>query len=59
MRNLADDNIYACGTARKDRRGFPPSLKTAKLKNRSVTIVCVHVCMYMHVCVCACMCACA
>ena len=58
MRDLADDNIYACGTARKDRRGFPPSLKTAKLKNRSVTIVCVHVCMYMHVCVCACMCAC-
>ena len=47
LRDLADDNIHACGTARKDRRGFPPSLKKAKLKNRSA-LVCVCVC----VCVC-------
>jgi hypothetical protein len=36
LRDLANDDIYSCGTARKDRRGFPPSLKDAKLKNRSV-----------------------
>ena len=35
LRDLAKDNICACGTARKDRRGFPPSLKNAKLRNRS------------------------
>ena len=35
LRDLAEDNIYACGTAPKDCRGFPPSLKNAKLKNRS------------------------
>ena len=32
LRDLAEDNIFACGTARKDCRGFPPALKTAKLK---------------------------
>ena len=42
LRDLAEDDIilYACGTARKDRRGFPPALKTAKLKNR-----CAYVCV--------------
>ncbi len=35
LRDLAEDNIYVCGTARKDRRGFPPSLINAKLKSRS------------------------
>ena len=61
LSDLAEDNIFACGTARKDRRGFPPTLKNAKLKNRSacvhVTCVCVCVCVCMHVCVwpaCAC-----
>ena len=44
LRDLAAHNIYACGTARKDRRGFPQALKTAKLKNRSVhSNACVHV----------------
>ena len=35
--DLEKDGIYACGTARKDRRGFPELLKTVKLKTR-----CVH-----------------
>ena len=34
LQDLAEDDIYACGTARKDRKGFPPELKTAKLNNR-------------------------
>ena len=38
MRDLVEDKIYACGTARKDCRGFPPQLKTAKLKNRSASV---------------------
>ena len=48
LRDLAEDDIYACETAQKDRRGFPPALKTAKLKNRNR---CAHVCK----CVCVCM----
>ena len=56
LRDLAEDNIYACGTARKDRRGFPPALKTAKLKNRSVhskcMCLCVSTCMYICTCKC-------
>jgi len=28
------DGIYACGTARKDHKGFPPTLKAEKLHNR-------------------------
>ena len=46
--DLAEDDIYARGTARKDRRGFPPALKTAKLKR----------CAYVCVCVCKCVCVC-
>lgn len=34
--DLEKDGIYACGTARKDRRGFPDQLKTAKLTSRYV-----------------------
>ena len=61
LRDLAEDDIYACGTARKDRRGFPPTLKTAKLKNRCACVracvyACVHVCM--GVCALICVCAC-
>ena len=32
--DLERDGIYACGTARKDRRGFPPALKQVKFKQR-------------------------
>ena len=49
--DLEKDNIYACGTAQKDHSGFPPSLKKAKLKNRSA-FACTRVC------VCTCMCLC-
>ena len=34
MEDLLADGIYACGTARKDRKGFPPALKKAKLPTR-------------------------
>ena len=34
MSELEEDGVYACGTARKDRRGFPDQLKQVKLKNR-------------------------
>ena len=34
LADLEEDGIYACGTARKDRRGFPPSLKQVKFKQR-------------------------
>ena len=34
LQDLLQDDIFACGTARKDRRGFPAELKKAKLKNR-------------------------
>ena len=48
LSDLAED---VCGTALKDRRGFPPALNTAKLKNRSVQL-----CVYPSVCLRACMC---
>ena len=34
LQDLLEDGILACGTARKDRKGFPPALKQAKLKNQ-------------------------
>ena len=34
LQDLLKDDILACGTARKDRRGFPTALKSVKLKNR-------------------------
>ena len=34
MQDLLADGIYACGTARKDRKGFPPTLKQAKPPTR-------------------------
>ena len=43
LEDLEDDGIYACGTARKDRRGFPDLLKTAKLANRYKWLF-IHVC---------------
>ena len=39
MCDLEKGGIYGCGTARKDRRGFPDTLKNAKLKERYVTIL--------------------
>ena len=38
LEDLEKDQIYACGTARKDRKGFPEMLKKAKLKNRCVCV---------------------
>ena len=34
LQDLLEDDIFACGTAHKDRKGFPSALKKAKLKNR-------------------------
>ena len=34
--DLKGNGIYGCGTARKDRRGFPPALKKPSLPNRCV-----------------------
>ena len=34
MTELEEDGMYVCGTARKDRRGFPDQLKKVNLKNR-------------------------
>ena len=52
LRELAEVDIYTCGKARKDRRGFPPTLKEAKLMNRSASVV--HVCVHVYVCPCVC-----
>ena len=32
--DLKSQKIYGCGTARKDRRGFPAELKNIKIKVR-------------------------
>ena len=34
FRELLNENIYCCGTLRKNRKGFPESLKTVKLKEQ-------------------------
>ena len=34
LEELEQDGIYGCGTARKDRRGFPPDLTKTGLKKR-------------------------
>ena len=34
LQDLLADDIYSCGTARKDWKGFPPVLKQVKLPNR-------------------------
>ena len=60
LEDLTHDNIFCCGTARKDRRGFPTALKTLKFKKR----YCIYAFMHAHTqyifthtqcrCVCAC-----
>ena len=60
LEDLEKDNIYACGTARKYRKGFPPQLNKPNLKNRCVYISYVWKCVYIYVhecCACACVCA--
>ena len=56
--DLEKDGIYACGTARKDRRGFPAALKQVKFKERyahsyinimTCTHTCRDTCTRMHV----------
>ena len=57
--DLEKDGIYSCGTARKDRIGFPEALKKPSLPNRCVCVcVCMRVCVHVCVCVCACVCVC-
>ena len=34
LEDMIEVGLYGCGTARKDRRGFPEELKSIKLKNR-------------------------
>ena len=34
LEDIVEDGMYGCGTARKDRRGFPNELKNLKLKER-------------------------
>ena len=36
LEDLEKDQIYSCGTARKDRKGFPDQLRKPNLKNRCV-----------------------
>ena len=36
LNDLVSDNIFACGTARSNRRGFPEQLKKVKFANRYV-----------------------
>ena len=38
LQDLGDNGLYGCGTVRKHRIGFPPTLKTIKLTNRYNTI---------------------
>ena len=40
--DLEKDGIYSCGTARKDRRGFPMALKKPSLPNRCVTMAVMY-----------------
>ena len=37
LEQLEEDGIYSCGIARKDRKGFPPALKSTGLKERYVS----------------------
>lgn len=39
LADLERDGIYSCGTARKDRKGFPEALKKPKLSKRSCHFV--------------------
>ena len=39
VEDLLANGVYSCGTARKDRKGFPPTLKQAKLPTRYKTCI--------------------
>ena len=39
VQDLLENAIYSCGTARKDRKGFPSDLKDVKLSNRYITLL--------------------
>ena len=57
LANLEKDGIYSCGTARKDRRGFPVALKIPLLPNRCVimdlyTHTHMHITHMLHICTC-------
>ena len=44
---LVSDNIFACGTARSNRKGFPAALKNVKFGNRyKIYTHCTCTCMY-------------
>ena len=67
LEDLTHDNIFCCGTGRKDRRRFPTALKTLKFKKRYCIYAFMHAhththtihihthAMHMQMCVCVCM----
>ena len=48
MTELEEDGVYACGTARKDRKGFPDQLKKVNLKNRYTNKIMKNIEYYYH-----------
>ena len=48
LEDLTHDNIFCCGPARKDRRGFPTALKTLKFKKRYWIYAFMHACTHTH-----------
>ena len=56
LNDLVEDDIYACGTARSNRRGFPEQLKKVKLDKRYNSAV-LHfcVCCSLSLCILTCM----
>ena len=46
--DLEKEGVYACGTARKDRRGFPTALKKPSLPNRLVNGSIDRICIWVY-----------